>query len=83
MDLKLSGLRLNFEIKILNSDESHFSTEENGLLLLYGCLTLFSFTFLFYNIKKCLQFSKKEESKDWALIIIIIALGLSCLQFLM
>ncbi len=82
MDLKLSELRFYFEIKILNSDESHFSTEENGLLL-YGCLTLFSFTSIFYNIKKCVQFSKKEDSKDWALIIIIIALGLSCLQFLM
>lgn len=64
-----SGLKIEFEIEMLNVDNSHFSSEEEGFLYPYFFLMLVCSYFLAKNVQKIIRQYNKEEELDWAFLL--------------
>lgn len=60
-DYIVSGHKLNYRIELLNSDGSHFSTEETGFLSLYMFLFLLNVYFSYNAFKKFSEENKRED----------------------
>jgi hypothetical protein len=76
-------LMLEVEITIKNSDESHFSVEENGMIKVYLILIVCCLLFAVLNSKNLYNNYKREGIHDYALglLTLVIALEIISLFF--
>lgn len=69
-------------MEVLNKDESHFSSEEEGFVTSFFVLFIICTLFFSKNIQRLLRQSKREEETDWAFLIANSALFLLILNLL-
>lgn len=70
-----AGNKIKWEITMVNSDGSHFSEEENGILAPLVVCTLLLYVFFANNSMKLYQFYKSEYEMDYPTLILLIALA--------
>jgi len=74
------GNRLRWEIEALNSDGSHFSEDEQGMILPLFVNMMVIASFFVLNSIKFYNFYSKEESADYPTLITIVALFIEFLS---
>ena len=75
----LQATRIQWELEVFNSDGSHFSQEEHGMISPLLIVMTVIIGFFISNSIKFIKFYKTEETIDYPTLIITIAL---CLEFL-
>lgn len=74
---------IQVEITIQNSDDSHFSTEEKGLLAPLFALFLWGAGVLLLTARRAYQLYRREDQLDWPLTAVLAALALQSAAFLL
>lgn len=70
--LERYGFQVEIELVMYNSDGSHFSSEESGMVTLYGLLLLVFIAGLVFLVYKY----NKMSSRDHPLIMLLVSFGL-------
>lgn len=68
------GNRLQIEMIFMNTDNSHLSFEEQGLLLPFSLILCVFFLIIINNLNLLYKYYKKEEEIDYPLLLVNIAL---------
>lgn len=78
MNTKNIKLRVTFEL--LNSGESHFSSEESGIIYYIGFCCFITTFILIQSIKLIRKDYKKNEEIDSALVWLLVTISIEVLQ---
>ena len=70
------GAKIQWEVDVRNTDGSHFSEDENGMLKSYMLVMFMILAYFGLNSTRLYRFYKREESMDYPTLIICIVLFL-------
>lgn len=75
-DLEANFINYDLEVhlEILNTNDSHFSTEERGFNEPILILTIVQFVILTLSIKKLINMYQKDEEMDYPYLVVNLAL---------
>ncbi|KAL4465025.1 hypothetical protein ABPG72_010469 [Tetrahymena utriculariae] len=75
-----SGLKIDIQTEMLNIDNSHFSSEEEGFLYPFFFLLIICSVFLSKNMQRLIKLYNKEEELDWAFLLANVTLIMQILN---
>ena len=82
MHLQLAhGIRVKVEVTVKNTDQTHFSNDEEGFIWIYTVLIAFSGLFLALNVQKVQRYQRKAGERDWPHLLVILALTFFAISY--
>lgn len=75
-DKDTKKIKLRVRIEILNSGESHFSSEESGIIYYVGIMSVVVTYLFFKNFRYAKRTFRQNEETDYGLVWLLVVIGI-------